>query len=474
MGSQAKTRSPLENADPVLYEELKAQVRGQVWSPETKGYNSARRLWNGMIDKHPAFIAQCTGPADVIAAVKFARAHNLPASVRSGGHNVGGKAVCEGGLVIDLSEMNGVRVSPERSLVRVGAGARLGAIDRETQVFGQAVPVGVVSATGIGGLTLHGGMGFLMRHFGLTVDNIAGADIVTADGQLLVADENNHSDLFWALKGGGGNFGVVTSFEFKMHSVGPEVWLGLVMYPYAKTPQVLTFLREFMPQAPDKLQIIALLWSAPTEEPIPEAYQGKPVVVLAACYSGPLEAGEQAIQPLRTIDTPAVDLSGQMPFVELQRLFDADYPEGRRYYWKSLYLQDLNDSVIDALADYGARRPSKLSSVDVWALGGAIGEADPNETAFFHRKMPYLLGIEANWDDPTEDQANIDWVREGFEEMQQFSPGGAYLNFPGFLEEGEKLLQQSYGTNYTRLQQVKAKYDPDNFFQENFNISAKA
>jgi FAD/FMN-containing dehydrogenase len=462
-----ETLQTIENEEINIFRQ---SVRGIVISKGDRAYETARKVWNGMIDKHPALIVQCSGTADVIKAVHFARKQNLAVSVRGGGHNVSGSALVNDGLVIDLSRMNSVRVDPIRQTVRVEGGATLGDVDHETQSFGLAVPLGVVSRTGVGGLSLHGGLGFITRKYGLTSDNIISADVVTAGGKLVTADTADHPDLLWALRGGGGNFGVVTSIEFKAYPVGPDVWIALVFYPVEKAKKVLQFFRKFNEESPDELNGIALFWNAPTEEPIPEAYRGAPVIILAACYCGVHEKGEKAIKPLREIDTPIADLSGSIPFLEAQKLFDPDYPDGRRYYWKSAYVNDLTDEVIEALAGHATNRPSPITSLDVWGLGGAFSRVKPEESAFAHRNIPYLIGIEANWDDPADDDANIAWAREVFRDMQRFSPGGAYLNFPGFAEEGEDLMKKTYGINYERLQAVKARYDPDNFFRSNFNI----
>jgi FAD/FMN-containing dehydrogenase len=454
-----------------VVDDFDAGIQGEVLRPGDGGYDAARRVWNGMIDRRPALIVRCAGSADAVAAVNLARERGLPLAVRGGGHNVAGSAVCDGGIVVDLSAMNGVRVDPERRTVRVEGGARLGDVDRATQAFNLAVPVGVVSRTGIAGLALHGGLGFLTRKHGLTSDNLVSAEVVTADGQVLTVDTQHHADLYWALRGGGGNFGVVTAFEFRLHPVGPEVWMAIVMYPVEKAQKVLSVFRELMAQAPDELMAVAIFWNAPTEEFVPEEFRGAPVIVLAACHSGPFEDGERAIQPFREIDTPAVDLSGPMPFVAAQQAFDADYPDGRRYYWKSTYLRHLDDDVVQALAGHAAARPSQLTSLDVWALGGAMGRVPSDETAFARRDAPFLLGIEANWDDPAADEANIAWAREVYRDAQRFSPGGAYLNFPGFGEEGATLVRSSYGGNYDRLAAIKAKYDPNNLFRVNLNIA---
>lgn len=450
--------------------EFKAKLRGPLLHPGEAGYDEARALWNGMFDKRPALIARATGAADVIEAVNFARETKLPLAVRGGGHNVAGTASVDGGLMIDLSLMRSVRVDPERKVARVSGGATLGDMDHETQAFGLAVPAGVMSRTGIGGLSLHGGLGLLTRKYGLTSDNLVSADVVTADGRLRVASEHQEPDLLWALRGGGGNLGIVTSFEFRLHPVGPEVWLAIVMYPVAAAPKVLEFYRDFMAQAPDEIMALALFWNAPTEEPIPPEHRGKPIIVLAACHSGPFEEGESAVQPFRELYEPVADLSGPMPFKVAQSLFDRDYPDGRRYYWKSTYLSHLGDNVIAALIEHAARRPSPITSLDIWSLGGAMSRVSPQATAFARRDAPFLLGIESNWDDPAADEANIGWAREVFRDVQRFSPGGVYLNFPGFGEEKDELVRAAYGANYERLVALKTTYDPHNLFCLNQNV----
>lgn len=453
------------------FDALRSSLLGTVSFPGEDSFERNRRVWNGMIDRHPALIVQCQGVADVVKAIEYARQQNLQVSVRGGGHNVAGAAISEGGLVIDLSRMRGVRVDPQKGTVRAEGGARLGDIDRHTQLFGMATPMGVVSATGIAGLSLNGGMGLMTRKHGLTSDNLVSADVVTADGSILQVDAQNHPEVYWALRGGGCGFGVVTSFEFKLHPVGPDVYLGMVMYPAAEAQRILTFFREYMSTAPDELSAIAIYWSAPHEEPIPEEHRGAPVLVIAACYIGPPGEGERVVRPLQGISTPIADLSGVLPFLNAQQLFDPEYPNGRRYYWKSIYLNALNDDVIRVIMDYSIKRPSPITSVDMWALGGQFARVAPEATAFFRRDAPYLLGIEANWDDPNADEENITWVREFYSDMTRHSPGGVYLNFPGFLEEGDDLLLKTFGTNYSRLEEIKARYDPTNLFDSNITRS---
>jgi FAD/FMN-containing dehydrogenase len=464
----SQTRSPLDGNDIAA---LTGKLRGRLIQPADSDYGEACQLWNGTVVRRPRLIVRPTGPADVIGAVGFARAHGLPLSVRGGGHNVAGNALCDDGLAIDLSGMRGVRVDPARRIARVAGGATLGDVDHETQAHGLATPLGVVSRTGVGGLTLHGGLGFLARHHGLSCDNLIAADVVTADGRLVTADLRHHADLLWALRGGGGNFGVVTSLEYQLHPIGPDVWMFIVMYPIDQAARVFKFFREYMPEASDDLMAIAILWNSPHDPSIPEAARNQPVVILAGAHSGPFADGERAVAPFRQVATPLVDFSGPMPFVAAQRLFDADYPDGRRYYWKSLYLDSLGDAAVTTLVDHAARRPSTLSSIDVWALGGAIRREPAGGSAFSHRDRPYLLGIEANWDGADGDAANIAWARGLFADMRAFSRGGTYLNFPGLGEEGEAQLRQSFGASYERLQTVKATYDPDNVFRSTFNIA---
>jgi FAD/FMN-containing dehydrogenase len=452
-------------------ESLVGSIRGEVLTKTDAAYDAARRVWNGMIDRQPETIIRCSGTADVIAAIGFARESGLPISARSGGHNVAGTAITDGGVVIELSGMRNVFVDRDRRIARAGGGARLGDFDHETQAFGLATPLGVVSRTGVAGLTLHGGMGFLTRRLGLSCDNLLAADVVTADGELLHADLERHPDLLWALRGGGGNFGAVTSFEFALHEVGPEVFMVITLYPMEVASDVLIAFRDVMADAPNELMALAIYWSAPHEEPVPPEWQGQPVIVAAGCWSGDPADAEEAVRPLRELAKRAVDMSGPMPFVAAQQLFDPEYPDGRRYYWKSIYLSELDDAIAKMLGDYAGSRPSPLSSIDVWALGGAMREEPEGGSAFARRDVPILTGLEANWDDADTDDANLAWARELYGELSERSQDGAYLNFPGFGEEGEDLLRKSFGSSYERLREVKAKYDPENVFRSNLNIT---
>ncbi len=451
-----------------------ASLRGALLTSTDDGYDSARRVWNGMIDKKPGLIVQCAGAADGIAAVHFAREHSLLTSIRGGGHNVAGTSIAEDGLVIDLSQMRSVHVDPERRSARVEGGARLRDLDHETQAFGLAAPVGVVSATGVAGLTLHGGAGWLLRKHGLSIDNLLSVDIVTADGRMRKASQSENADLFWAIRGGGGNFGVVTSFEYRLHPVGPKVWMAVPMYPLERAEEVMGSLRDYMANAPEELMVLGVFWSAPDVPEVPAKWRSAPVVILLGCYTGPFEEGEHVIAPLRTIGEPIADLSAPMPWIQAQRFLDADYPNGAFYYWKSLYLDHLDDGVIRVLAKHTISRPSPISSLDVWMLGGAAGRVHPTATPLWRRDAPFLLGIEANWKSRGEADANIRWAREVFDEMQQFSRGGVYLNFPGFVEEREALLQAAYGPNLAPLRAIKAKYDPTNLFRGVLSIKPQS
>jgi FAD/FMN-containing dehydrogenase len=448
-------------------DELRQRIRGEVIAEADAGYDDARSVWNGVIDRRPAAVIRCTGNADVIAAIGFAREHGLLVSVRGGGHNVAGTAVADGALVLDLSQMKNVSVDLDRMTVRAGGGAVLGDVDHETQAFALATPFGVVSKTGISGLTLHGGMGFLTRRLGLSCDNLIAADVVTADGKLVHADTERNSDLLWALRGGGGQFGAVTSLEYRLHPVGPEVFMAITFYPAEAGKDGLRVFREVFAEAPDELMGVALYWTAPPEEPFPPEWHGKPVFILAGCWSGPLEEAEAAVKPLRELTQPVADLSGPMPFTIAQSLFDPEYPDGRRYYWKSIYLSDIDDATSDTIGRYAGTRPSPLSSIDVWALGGKMRSEPEGGSAFAKRDAPFLLGVESNWEDAADDEANISWTRELIDEASALSPGGTYLNFPGFVEEGEQIIRDTYGANYERLREVKAKYDPDNVFASN-------
>ena len=457
--------------DPEVVQAFATTVRGQVLSPGDEGYDDARAIWNGLIDRKPALIVQCTGAADVVDAVNFAREHDLLLSVKGGGHNVAGNAVNDGGLVIDLSQMRGIHVDPSTQTVRVQGGATLGDLDRETQLFGLAVPAGVVSTTGVAGLTLHGGTGNLRRKYGLSIDSVLSVDIVTADGQIRTASETENDDLFWAVRGAGSNFGVVTSFEFRAYPVGPMVMVGAIFYPADDTPELMRRWRDYVTTAPDELSSIVLLWSIPPAEPFPAEHHGKPAVVIAACYSGAVEDGAPLVQPLRELGAPLVDLSGPWPWLGLQSGFDALFPKGGLYYWKSRALAELTDDAIDVIADFGAHRPNPLTDIIVWHQGGAMSRVPETDTAYGGRDAAFLVTGEASWDDPALNDDAIGWCRSFWDAIGPHSTGGVYLNFAGLAEEKEELVKAGYGANYERLAELKAKYDPTNLFRMNLNIT---
>jgi FAD/FMN-containing dehydrogenase len=464
----AGAESSLDEAE---VESFGSRLRGELLRAVDPGYEEARLLWNGVIDRRPALIARCAAVEDVVEAVNFARENELLLAVRGGGHNVAGTASAEGGLVLDLSAMKDIKVDPERRTVRAGAGVIIGELDEETQKHGLATPMGVVSETGIAGLTLNGGMGHLRRKHGLSSDNLLSVELVTADGRLLTASEEENADLFWAVRGGGGNFGVVTSFEYRLHPVGPEVMCAFVFYPGDRAKEVLRSIEEYMADAPDEVSPLSFLGRVPRVEDFPEEWHGEQFVATLAVYDGPVQDGEKALGPLRELGDPIVDFSGPMPYAEVQKLLDEDYPDGWRYYWKSVNVDGLGDGVIEALVENAEAAPSDHSTIDVWFQGGAMGRVGAAESAFGERSAPILLGIEANWDEnPSDDEENIAWARGCYSDLRRFSGGGVYLNFPGFLEEGQDLMRDAYGENYERLVVLKNQYDQANLFRLNQNI----
>ena len=472
MARELKMSAEIQSkADAAAIEALKTNLRGHLLRPGDEGYDAARVVWNGMIDRHPALIIQCQGTADVIAAVNFARRHGLIVAVRAGGHNVAGYAVCEGGLMIDLAPMRAVRVDPAARRAWVGGGATWGDVDCETTAFGLATPGGLISLTGVGGLTLSGGIGWLRGSHGLCIDNLVSVDIVTADGRLLRASEEENSDLFWALRGGGGNFGIVTCFEFRLHPIAPELMFCAPVYPEARAREILPLWRDFMSAAPDQLRGLAEFSTVPEDPAYPSETHGVRVVALACVYDGPAEEGEAITRPLREFGAPLLDFSGRMPYRTIQSLYDGLFPKGRdRCYWKSLYLSALDQPIIDQIMAGLAERPSEMTFASIWTFGGAVGRAPADATAFGDRSMPYMLSIDAIWSKPEEDTANIDWTRRFWSAMRRYSDGRLYLNFPGHGEDRD-LVRSAFGPKaYARLTAIKAKYDPTNFFRMNQNI----
>jgi len=399
-----------------------------------------------------ALIARCTGVADVVAAVNFARENNLPVAVRGGGHSVAGHSTCDGGLVIDLSPLWLVRVDPQARTARVGGGAIWGDLDREAQLFGLATPGGVVSTTGVAGLTLGGGYGWLRRKYGLSCDNLLSVDIVTADGQLRTASERKNADLLWGLKGGGGNFGVVTSFEFRLHPVGPEVMYAATIYPAERAGQVLRAWRDYVSTASNEITSDATLWTVPPYPMFPAELHSRPIILVEGVYAGPIADGERLMQPLRELDQALLDMSGPVPYTAVNSALDALFPSGEVHcYWKSLYLNDLDDEAINSIVAWGVDRPSPRSLVPIRHLGGAMSRVGPEETAFGDRSAQFLFSIDSTWEEPGQAEENIAWTRNFWTDMQRFSTGATYFNFPGLLEEGEALLRTTFGANYERL-----------------------
>lgn len=456
--------------DETTIEKFKASLGGELIQPNDEGYDDARKVWNAMIDKRPALIAQCSGTADVITAVNFAREQGVLLSVRGGGHNIAGTALCDDGLTIDLSGMKGLHVDLKTRTVRAQPGCRLGDLDRETQIFGLAVPAGIVTDTGIAGLTLGGGFGWLTRRYGYTCDNLLSADVVTADGSFLTASEKENSDLFWGLRGGGGNFGIVTSFEYQAYPLGPQVTAGMVIHPMESAREVVGFFREFSAGASDELCCLLTLRLAPPAPFLPKEVHGKPIVGIAVCYSGSLEDGERAVRPLKEFGNPLADIIGPKPFVVHQTLFDAAMAPGRHYYWKSEYLPEFSEAAGGVLMDHAAKITSAHSSMLFFQLGGAMARFEETDTPAGNRNAAYVLNVAASWEDPAQTDEQIAWARGCWSAMQQFSTGGVNVNFLTG-EEGNQRVRAAYGAaNYERLVELKNKYDPQNMFRLNQNI----
>ena len=452
---------------------LRSELHGELLEPSQPNYDAARIVWNGMIDRRPALIARCRNAGDVAASVVFARTHDLMIAVRSGGHNVAGYAVCDGGFMIDLSPMNGVRVAPNLERACVEGGATWKDVDAVTTRFGRATPGGLISATGVAGLTLSGGIGWLRGQHGLSLDNLIAADVVLADGKLVRASETENADLLWALRGGGGNFGIVVNFEFKLHEIDPELMFCGPAYPEDRANEILPLWRDFMATAPDRLSGLAEFSTIPEDPSIPSHAWGRRVVALAHVYDGPAEDGERVCAPLRQFGEPLVDFSGRMPYRTIQTLYDGLFPKGRdRCYWKSTYLKALDNEIIHAITERLSARPSEMTFSSIWKFGGAMQRVAADATAFGDRSMPYMLSLDAIWSIPRDDDANISWVRNFWRDMQPHSTGRLYLNFPG-LGEGETLVADAFGkATYKRLQAIKRHYDPQNVFRMNQNIMA--
>ena len=455
--------------DESALQQLREGLRGELLQPGDGGYEPARRVWNAMVEKRPALIARCRGVADVKATVDFARENDLLLAVRGGGHNVAGKAVCDGGVVVDLSAMRGVRVDPAAKAARAQGGALWGDLDRETQVVGLATTGGLVSTTGIGGLTLGGGIGWLARKLGTSSDNLVSADVVTAAGELVTASEQENADLFWGVRGGGGNFGVVTSLEYRVHPVGPAVLGGAVFYPGERAADVLRFFREYVQDAPDELTVLCAFLTAGPAPFLPEEAHGRLAVALGVCYVGDLDEGERVLAPLRSFGEPLADVVGPIPYTALQTMFDQSYPEGRRNYWKSHFFHDIGDEAIEVVVESAARMSPPFSSFYFEHTGGAINRIGEDATAFGHRDTSFDFAILAQWTDPAEDDEQIGWARDLWAALEPFSMGTVYVNNLG--EEGEERIRAAYKPEkFERLVALKDKYDPENLFRLNQNI----
>jgi FAD/FMN-containing dehydrogenase len=453
---------------------LAEHLRGLVIAPGHPEYDAARRVWNGMIDKRPTAIARCADASDVATAVRFAGQHELPLAIRGGGHNVAGTAVVDDGVVIDLSAMRGVRIDASGRTVHVQGGATWADVDSVTAPLGLATTGGVVSETGVAGLALSGGVSHHRRRGGMTVDNLASAEVVLADGRRVRASAGEHADLYWALRGGGGNFGVVTSFELRLHELGPEVFGLNVAYPLEDATRVLAGWRDAVADAPDELSTAGLIWSLPVIEELPEQLRGLPYVGLAGMWAGDPAEGERATQHLRELATPLVDMSARVDYLDFQRSLDPFFPAGRRYYWKALYLDGLADAAIDTTVEWSERRPSNDTLVIIRHCGGAISRVGTQETAFGDRSSEWMLSIDSTWHDPADDATNIAYTRAFWDAAVPFSNGQTYFNFPGLLEDGDAAVRSSYGSNHARLARIKAAYDPENRFRLNQNIRAAA
>ncbi|HYS68200.1 MAG TPA: FAD-binding oxidoreductase [Paraburkholderia sp.] len=449
-------------------DELKTAVRGELLLPDDAGFNEARSIWNAMIDKRPAMILRCAGVADVRRGVAFARDNNLPLAMRGGGHNIAGSALCDDGLVLDLSPMKSVRIDPAARRAYVEPGATLADFDHEAQAFGLATPLGINSTTGVAGLTLGGGFGWLSRKYGMTVDNLLSADVITADGELLHASADSHEDLFWAIRGGGGNFGVVTLFEFALHPVGPLVYGGLIVLPLDQARDALVQYRAAEANMPEDLSVWAVLRLAPPLPFLPPEAHGKPVIVFAMCYSGPVDNGPLTVEFVRGFGTPVGEHLGPMPYAMWQQAFDPLLTPGARNYWKSHNIGVIQDGLIDALLDAIDTLPSTQCEIFFGQIGAQTSRVPVDATAYSSRDTQYAMNVHGRWDDASDDERCIGWARAFFDAAAPFALGSVYVNFMT-QEEGGRVAD-AYGPNYERLVAVKSRYDPQNLFRHNQNI----
>ena len=454
--------------DETAFLELASSLRGELVGPDDPFYDEQRRVWNGSISRQPALIARCTGVADVIAAVQFARRAGVDVAVRSGGHSFPGLSVADDALVVDLGPMKGIRVDPETRTARAQAGVLLGELDRETQQFGLAVPAGIVTHTGLAGLTLGGGIGWVMRKYGLTIDQLLSVDLITADGEFVNASENENADLFWGVRGGGGNFGIVTEFEFRLNPLGPELVAGPIFWPMEKSPEVLRFYRDWLADAPDELMTIVVHRKAPPLPFVPEEFHGKPVVMVICCYAGPVEEGEKVVRPMKEFGAPIIDLCVPKPYLAHQAMFDPSFPHHRWYYFKSCDVAELTDDVIDITVEHSQRIESPFTAFPIWQMGGAVSHRHEDDSAFSGRNAGFTYNIGACTETADGFDRERQWVRDFWSALEPYHMG-VYVNFLG--DEGQDRVRESYGAEkYARLQNLKQRYDPDNFFRINQNI----
>jgi FAD/FMN-containing dehydrogenase len=456
--------------DDMAVQDCRSRLRGELIQPGDTGYEQARKLYNGMIDKQPALIAYCVDVADVIGAVNFAREQKLTLAVRGGGHNGAGLASCDGGLVIDLAHMKGIRVDPAARTVRVEGGCTWGDVDHATHAFGLATPSGFISTTGVGGLTLGGGIGYLSRTHGLTLDNLLGVDMVLADGSFVSANAQEHADLFWAVRGGGGNFGVVTSFLFRLHPIS-TVYGGPMLWPMEQAADLLAFWRDFILSAPEEINGWFGFVTVPPAPPFPEPLHLQKMCAIVWCDTGPLAEAEERFKPIRAFGPPAVDFAGPIAWPALQSMFDALYPAGLQWYWKADFFNELNDKAIDLHVKYGAQLPTMHSTMHIYPINGAAGRVGKNDTAFSFRDAKFAEVIVGVDPDPANNQRMIGWARDYWTALHPYSAGGAYVNM--IMDEGQDTVKAAYRDNYARLAQVKARYDPANLFHTNQNIKPR-
>ncbi len=453
--------------------DLRTRLRGPVIEPGQPGYDDIRSVWNAMIDRRPAAIARCLGVADVIAGVQFARERGLPLCIKGGGHNIAGLAVCDGGLLLDLSLMRGVWVDPKGRVARAQGGCLLGDVDRETQLHGLAAVLGFVSNTGIAGLTLGGGFGYTTRRFGWTSDNVNAMEVVTADSRLVRASADENADLFWGLRGGGGNFGVVTGFDYQLHAFGPEIYGGGIAWRAEEAPAVLEMLKRLDADGPPELSCAMAMRIAPPAPWIAKEAHGQPIILLVICYTGEVGAGEKLLAPVKAHGKPVGDIVQRRPYVTQQSLLDATQPKGRRYYWKSEYLPGYSKELFAKVIEHAARIPSPHSAVILFPLGKALGRLPNDHSAVGNRDARAVLNIASSWEKPEDDKTNVEWTRATWSDMRRFSTGGTYVNFLTEEDTGER-IQAAYGANLDRLTEIKAAWDPDNLFRTNKNIAPQA